>query len=232
MNAKTNAATVTAAAAIAMLLIMGTSVIPTQSYAYGDHKKTGELKSSIKAGTEGVDVDKKSSSQHQDQDNFCYRGDDCQQANDGQQVAGKDNEASGFNDQSKNLQSTPTPSSPGNGDGSGNGNGTGANTQPGPTVVPTTGGGNNITINLDSSICRQVSEALSNQSISQGNDQDQSSSVVTAGANSPVTNSGNNAATATNTNNGGNAAAPDGASSSCTLTLTNSPISPITIGVG
>jgi hypothetical protein len=35
MNAKTNAATVTAAAAIAMLLIMGTSVIPTQSYAYG-----------------------------------------------------------------------------------------------------------------------------------------------------------------------------------------------------
>ena len=45
------------------------------------------------------------------------------------------------------------------------------------------------------------------QSISQHNHQDQSSTVVTAGANSPVTNSGNNAATATNTNNGGNAAA-------------------------
>jgi hypothetical protein len=45
------------------------------------------------------------------------------------------------------------------------------------------------------------------QSISQHNNQHQSSTVVTAGANSPVTNSGNNAATATNTNNGGNAAA-------------------------
>ena len=45
------------------------------------------------------------------------------------------------------------------------------------------------------------------QSISQHNHQHQSSTVVTAGANSPVTNSGNNAATATNTNNGGNAAA-------------------------
>jgi len=45
------------------------------------------------------------------------------------------------------------------------------------------------------------------QSISQSNDQRQSSSVVTAGANSPVLNSGNNAAVGTNTNNGGNAAA-------------------------
>jgi hypothetical protein len=223
MNVKTNAATVTAAA-IAMLLIMGTSVIPTQSYASGEHKKTDELKSSIKGGTEGVDVDKKSANQKMGQENFCYRGDDCQQANDGQQVLGKDNEASGFNDQSKNLQSVPTPSSPGDGSGNGNGNGTGANTKPGPSVVPTTGGGINVTINLDKSICRQVSEALLNQSISQSVAEHQSSTVVTAGANSPVTNSGNNAATGTNTNNGGNAAAVPNVSSSCTLILTNSPI--------
>jgi hypothetical protein len=45
------------------------------------------------------------------------------------------------------------------------------------------------------------------QSISQHNHQSQSSTVVTAGANSGVSFSGNNAATATNTNNGGNAAA-------------------------
>jgi hypothetical protein len=48
-----------------------------------------------------------------DQDNFCYRGDDdCQQVNEGQQIAGKDNDVKGFNDQSKNIQqqyATPTP---------------------------------------------------------------------------------------------------------------------------
>jgi hypothetical protein len=41
-----------------------------------------------------------------DQDNFCYRGDDCQQANQGQQIVGKDNDAKGFNDQSKNAQAS------------------------------------------------------------------------------------------------------------------------------
>ena len=45
------------------------------------------------------------------------------------------------------------------------------------------------------------------QSIAQSCEQSQSSSVVTAGAGSTVTNSGNNAAQCTNTNNGGNAAA-------------------------
>ena len=45
------------------------------------------------------------------------------------------------------------------------------------------------------------------QSISQSCHQNQRSTVLTAGANSPVLNSGNNAAVCTNTNNGGNAAA-------------------------
>jgi len=44
------------------------------------------------------------------------------------------------------------------------------------------------------------------QTIAQSCNQNQQSSVVTAGANSPVLNSGNNAAVCTNTNNGGNAA--------------------------
>jgi hypothetical protein len=30
-----------------------------------------------------------------DQDNFWYRGDDCRQANHGQQISGKDNDAAG-----------------------------------------------------------------------------------------------------------------------------------------
>ena len=45
------------------------------------------------------------------------------------------------------------------------------------------------------------------QSISQHNDQHQSSSVVTAGAGSAVTGSGNNIAVGVNLNGGGNAAA-------------------------
>ena len=61
---------------------------------------------------------------------------------------------------------------------------------------------------IASSVVDQANAHRSNkQSISQHNDQHQSSTVVTAGANSPVTNSCNNAETATNTNNGVNAAA-------------------------
>ncbi len=91
-------------AIIATTLVMGTSVIPMQSYAdrdNDDHKKTKDFKSSITASSES---DKKTASQHQDQDNFCYRSDDCEQVNQGQQIVGKDNEAKGFNDQSKNIQ--------------------------------------------------------------------------------------------------------------------------------
>ena len=48
-----------------------------QSYA-DQHKKTTDFKSSIKAGSE---VDKKSAGQHLDQDNFCYKSDNCKQGN-------------------------------------------------------------------------------------------------------------------------------------------------------
>jgi hypothetical protein len=105
-----NAKNILLIAAITSLLVMGTSIIPMQSYA-GENKNTKDSKSSIKASTE---VDKKSAGQKLDQDNFCYRGDDCEQANQGQQLAGKDNDAKGFNDQSKNIQQsvTPTPNQP------------------------------------------------------------------------------------------------------------------------
>src|SRR5678810_945858 len=62
--------------------------------------KTQRTESTIKAS---IVSDKKRVSQHLDQDNFCYRGDDCEQANQGQQIVGKDNDAKGFNDQSNNL---------------------------------------------------------------------------------------------------------------------------------
>jgi hypothetical protein len=89
-------------AAITSLLVMGTSLVQMKSFAGGEeHKKTNDFKSSI---SEKTKVDKKSASQHQDQDNFCYRGDECQQANQGQQIIGDDNDAKGFNDQSDNLE--------------------------------------------------------------------------------------------------------------------------------
>jgi hypothetical protein len=105
-------------AAITSILIMGTSIIPMQSYA-DQHKKTTDFKASIKVGSE---VDKKSASQKLDQDNFCYRGENCQQGNEGQQLVGKGNDAAGFNDQSTSIQqqqqptiSTPSQVTPGNG---------------------------------------------------------------------------------------------------------------------
>ena len=88
-------------AAITSLLVMGTSLVQMKSFAGGDeHKKTKDFKSSI---SEKTQISKKSASQHQDQDNFCYRGEECQQANQGQQIIGEDNDAKGFNDQSDNL---------------------------------------------------------------------------------------------------------------------------------
>jgi hypothetical protein len=88
-------------AAITSLLVMGTSLVQMKSFAGEDeHKKTKDYKSSISAKSQ---VDKKSSNQHMDQDNFCYRGAECQQANQGQQLAGENNDAKGFNDQSDNL---------------------------------------------------------------------------------------------------------------------------------
>jgi hypothetical protein len=75
-----------------------------QSYANKDNvenKKYDDNKSKTSAGSQ---TDKKSATQDLDQDNFCYRGNEtCTQANEGQQIVGKDNDAVGFNDQSDNL---------------------------------------------------------------------------------------------------------------------------------
>jgi hypothetical protein len=86
-------------AAIISLLIMGTSVIPTQAIVQAQRDTQGE-KQSIKEETTA-----QSASQKVGQDNVCVRRDeDCEEANQGQQIAGKDNEATGFNHQSANVQ--------------------------------------------------------------------------------------------------------------------------------
>jgi hypothetical protein len=107
-------------AIITATLVMGASVIPMQSYAgkdnndnhkkswdnKDDHKKSNDHKSSL---SEKTQIDKKSANQKMDQDNFCYRGDECQQANQGQQIVGEDNDAKGFNDQSDSLAAAVSP---------------------------------------------------------------------------------------------------------------------------
>ena len=115
-------------AALASLFVIGPNLVPVQSHASaaaagndnGGYKTTKDYKDSIKK-----DMYEKSdkTDQHLDQDNFCYRDDDCEQANQGQQVAGEDNEAAGFIDQSRNLQSTAATSRGNSGTGN-NGNGT------------------------------------------------------------------------------------------------------------
>jgi hypothetical protein len=154
-------------AIITATLVMGTSVIPMQSYADRDnnddeHKKGKDFKSSI---SEKTQKSKKSASQHQDQDNTCYRGDECQQANQGQQIVGKDNDAKGFNDQSNNLplitSGTGVGDGTGNGNGNGNGNGGGTNTNPVTNNFITT---NNVTVNVDNSICDQTATSNANES--------------------------------------------------------------------
>ena len=56
----------------------------------GDYKTTKDYKDSIQK-----DVNTKSdrTNQHSGQDNLCYRDDGCEQANEGEQIEGKDNEA-------------------------------------------------------------------------------------------------------------------------------------------
>ena len=98
--------------ALTSLLVTGPNLAPSQSYATaadgdnGDYKTTKDYKDSIHK-----DINSKSdnTNQHLSQDNLCYRDDGCEQANEGQQIEGKDNDASGFNDQSKNIQHQQTP---------------------------------------------------------------------------------------------------------------------------
>ena len=108
------------------LLVMGPNLVPVKSYAAvdidGDYKTTKDYKDSIK---KDIYAESDKTDQHLDQDNLCYRDDGCEQANEGEQVEGKDNTASGFNDQSKSIEqqqqqqsavsTAPIPGTPGNG---------------------------------------------------------------------------------------------------------------------
>jgi hypothetical protein len=92
--------------AITSLLIMGPNMFPMQTFAEADegkddNKGTNDYKNSIQ---KDVDAKSEKTDQHFGQDNLCYSDSDCGDANEGEQVDGKDNEAAGFNDQSINIQ--------------------------------------------------------------------------------------------------------------------------------
>ena len=106
-------------ALITATLVLGTSVIPMQSYAAegnDDEDKKGKDHTSQE---EKNDVNLKL-----DQENTCYRGEVWKQGNEAQKVVGNDNDVTGFNDQSDNL---PT-NLPGTGTDNGN--------ETGPVVTP------------------------------------------------------------------------------------------------
>jgi hypothetical protein len=96
MNKTRNILMVTA---IITLLFIGTKALPMQTIVQAQ-RDTQDEKRSIKQETTAQSANQKSG-----QDNTCVRGEDCEQENQGQQIAGKDNDAAGFNDQSANVQS-------------------------------------------------------------------------------------------------------------------------------
>jgi hypothetical protein len=110
-----NAKTLFIIALLASSLIFGTNIIPMQSYAVKDNSDSHD-ETEDRGGDFSKDT-KSKTNQDLDQDNLCYRSPNCQQANDAQQIKGKGNDATGFNDQSKNfdVESIPTSITAGSG---------------------------------------------------------------------------------------------------------------------
>ena len=235
-------------AVIASLLMIGTSIIPMQSYADRDDDDDNKKDNDFKSKTSKIyESDKKSANQDQDQDNFCYMDDEiCTQASDGQQLFGTDNDAIGFNDQSNNLP--PVSSGTGSGIGNGNGNGGGTNTNPSFNTFnffsTTTNNNVNLTLTVDNSICDQsnlVNTAAADIFESAGASQSATSSAgfltvdftnssnpsgnATATISLPITISQNTTQTITQSQSA-SASAAASQSPTCTVTLTDSPIGP------
>ncbi len=128
-------------AIIAATLVMGTSVIPMQSYAdRGDDDED-------KKGKDHTSQEEKNDANLKlDQENTCYRGEVCKQGNEGQQVVGNDNDVTGFNDQSDNLP-TNLP-----GTGTDNGNKTGPVVTPPPANGECSSGEVSVTLTTSASV--------------------------------------------------------------------------------
>jgi hypothetical protein len=122
------------AAAFALLLVAGTILSPTQSYARSRDSNNSSPQftnvndtdtSNLKNGTpDGVSVNLERRDQHIDQENLCFRANTCRQSDTAQNTLGNDNQVTGFADQSDNLQQSAAPT-------------TANQTTPTPTPTPT-----------------------------------------------------------------------------------------------
>jgi hypothetical protein len=136
-NYKQQSIFVVSAVAMSLLLVAGTILVPIQS-SYAVSRTNGfpdtpSLKHSIR---DGVSVNLEHRDQHMNQENLCYRDNTCRQSDVGQNTLGNDNQVTGFDDQSDNIQQstaapTTTTTVPGNQTG-------GNSTTPTPTPAPTT----------------------------------------------------------------------------------------------
>ena len=78
---------------IISILVLNAGVAPMQHQVYATTAaipKTSDLKEDIKQ-----DIDEQAT---------CHRGENCKEADEGQQVVGNENAVAGINDQSKNVQ--------------------------------------------------------------------------------------------------------------------------------
>jgi hypothetical protein len=98
--------TVVVMVTVASLLLAGTILAPTQSYArmgsFSDHL-------SPRDGIRGnIRVDLENTDQNINQENVCFRSNICRQSDVGQNTQGNDNQVTGFADQSDNNQQSTT----------------------------------------------------------------------------------------------------------------------------
>src|SRR4051794_40763539 len=87
-------------------LFLGTNIIPMQTYSVNDDSDPNDVSDdsdNVSDDSEKDVSDDSKANQRLNQDDFCYRSDDCKQANQAPQISGDDNDANGLNDQSKNL---------------------------------------------------------------------------------------------------------------------------------
>jgi hypothetical protein len=92
------------------ILIMGTSLAPTPSYAHSKAAKgSADGGKSFKHPNKFTHESRRDhKNQHIDQQNFCVKGIECKNSNVGMQTLGNDNSVTGFADQSSSNSTSQT----------------------------------------------------------------------------------------------------------------------------
>ncbi|HZA06433.1 MAG TPA: hypothetical protein VE619_01910 [Nitrososphaeraceae archaeon] len=92
------------------ILVIGTSLAPTPSYAHSKAAKgSADSGKSFKHPNKFTHESRRGhKNQNIDQQNFCVKGIECKNSNVALQTLGNDNSVSGFADQSSNNSTSPT----------------------------------------------------------------------------------------------------------------------------